>query len=103
MNKWLELVKLLAPIIVASTVPGGAVLGPLIAHGISEAEKMKGATGSEKKAHVLNLVSDGVAGINTAKGQEVLDPSATVDAASKAIDTTVAVVNLVNQQAPPKL
>lgn len=97
MLNWLDLVKLLAPIVVAATVPHGAVLGPLIATGISDAEQLMGASGAEKKAIVLGLVTDGVIAINAAKGTEVLDPSAVHVAASEAIDLTVRMVNLIRQ------
>jgi hypothetical protein len=95
---WLDLVKLIAPIVVAATVPHGAVLGPLIATGISDAEQLAGAKGPEKKAHVLELVTDGVIAINTAKGIEVFDPAAVGAAASGAIDATVTIVNLISRR-----
>lgn len=98
MLNWLDLVKLIAPIVVAATVPHGAVLGPLIATGISDAQQLQGASGTERKAIVLGLVTDGVIAINTAKGTEVLDPSAVHVAASQAIDTTVSIVNLIHRK-----
>jgi hypothetical protein len=96
MLNWLDLVKLIAPIVVAAVVPHGAVLGPLLASGISDAEQLAGATGVEKKAFVLSMVTDAVIGLNTAKGTEVLDPSAVSVAAGQAIDTTVSIVNLIH-------
>lgn len=96
MLSWQDLVKLLAPIVVAATVPHGALLGPLLATGISDAEQLVGATGPEKKAHVLKLVVDGVLALNTAKGHDVLDPSAVSVAAGQAIDATITVVNYID-------
>lgn len=95
---WLDLVKLIAPIVVAATVPHGAVLGPLIATGISDAEQLAGAKGAEKKAHVLELVTDGVIAINTAKGIDVFDPAAVGVAADRAIDDTIEIVNLISRR-----
>lgn len=97
MAKWFDFVKSFAPIVVALTVPSGAVLAPLIVQGIVEAEGLAGATGVQKKAHVLALVALSVLAVNTAKGSEVLDPLVVHAAAESAIDTTIAVVNLVHR------
>lgn len=99
--KWLDLVKLIAPAIVAATVPGGPVIGGLIVHGIDEAEQIAGASGAEKKAHVLEIVRSGLEGANAglaAAGRPTLPATAILDAANKGIDTTIATVNLVHQK-----
>lgn len=100
MNKWLELVRTLAPVILA-VVPKGdkiAPLVPVILHGIAEAEAIKGATGEQKKAHVLELVQTGVTAAN-ATGKVHLDPAELGAATSKGIDAVVQGVNAVHAAA----
>lgn len=102
MNKWLSLLNVLAPIVLV-TVPGGAAFAPLVStviHGISEAQQIAGASGPEKKAHVLALVQDSVNVSNVAAaaaGKAVpFDPAAINATASVAIDAVVSTVNAVH-------
>jgi len=94
---WLDLLKVLGPAIVATTVPGGALLAPLIIQGIQEAEGLKGATGPEKKAHVVGLVRAGITTANLVAKKDVLSPTESVATVSAAIDAVVGAVNLVQQ------
>lgn len=94
--KWLELVKALAPIILAA-VPNQHVqtLGPVIVGGITEAESMHGASSAEKRAHVLRLAHFGAEGVNAAAGKDMI-PAGTEAAVGKAIDAIVDAANLVH-------
>lgn len=94
-EKWKEILNVFAPLVFA-LVPGGAALAPIvpaIINGISEAQQIRGASGPDKKAHVMAIVADAVAATNDAAGKIVLPSEQTMDAASSAIDTTIAVVN----------
>ena len=99
MPKWLDLLKTLGPVVVAATVPGGAILAPIIVGAIAEAEKLPGATGAEKKAAALKLVKAGAAGTNAVAGRVVVDPTEAGTAAEKGIDTVVTVVNIAHKAA----
>ncbi len=93
--KWLDLVKNLAPFILAA-VPGvPAVLIPAIVHGITIAELIPGASGAAKKAAVIDLVSTGLQTANAVK-PGTIDEAATVAAVSNGIDATVNAVNAVH-------
>ena len=95
--KWLDLLKAIGPAVVAAVVPGGPVLAPIIVSAIAEAEHIKGATGAEKKAHALNLVAAGAAGVNAVANKVVIDPSQAVAAAASGIDSVVGAINAVQQ------
>lgn len=105
--RWLQLVKLLAPTIVAVAVPGvGPALAAAIADGIAEAEQIPGASGADKKAHVLNLVRAGAGAVNAASEPDALQQAQVdglVSAVGSGIDTAVAVVNLIHQQHPAEV
>jgi hypothetical protein len=93
MPKWAKVLIGLAPVIleVAGVPP---IISTVVIHGMEEAQSIKGATGAEKKAHVLALVADAVTVLNEAKGQVVLNPLLTLAAVESGIDTTIAAVNL---------
>ncbi len=93
--KWLDLVKNLAPFILAA-VPGvPAVLIPAIVHGIAVAETIPGASGAAKKAAVIDLVTTGLQTANAVK-PGTIDEASTVAAVSNGIDATVNAVNAVH-------
>ena len=93
---WLSIVKMVVPfVLTAAGVP--PIIIPLVTGGIAEAQGIKGATGAQKKAHVLNLVSAGVTGMNAAAGKVIVDPTLAVTTTSSGIDTAVGVVNIVHQ------
>lgn len=100
---WKQLVAVLGPLVLANVKHGDKIapLVPTIVHGITEAEGIKGATGAEKKAHVLIIANDAVTAINSVKGATVLDPIEMHDAVAHGIDTVVATVNLVHKANPP--
>lgn len=97
MKKWLSLALKLAPIVLAG-VPGiPVVLVPLIAEAITDAEQIAGASGTEKKKHVLETVTAGIVVVNRAKGTQVMDPAVVTSVVSPAIDTTIGVINAVQK------
>lgn len=96
MSKWLDVLKTIGPMVVAATVPGGAVLAPIIVHAIAEAEALPGASGQEKKAHALELVKAGAEGVNAAAQKQVLDPQLVHDTAENGIEAVVGAVNIVH-------
>lgn len=96
---WIQLLLGMAPAILAvAKVP--AALIPTITHAIAEAQGLPGASGPDKKAHVISIVRDGIDALNTAKGKTVIDPAKAVAAASGGIDTTIATINLVRDRLP---
>lgn len=97
LNTILGLVGKFGPMILPS-VPGGQRVIPfipVITHGIVEAEQLPGASGAEKKAHVLNLLADSVTALN-ATGKTHLDLDELSGIASHGIDTTIGAVNLLH-------
>ncbi len=93
--KWLDILKNLAPYILAS-VPGiPPVLIPAIVHGISVAETIPGSTGAQKKAEVIDLVTTTVATTNAVK-PGAIDSAATIAAVSQGIDATVNAINAIH-------
>lgn len=97
LNTILGLVGKFAPMILPS-VPGGAKIAtfiPVITHGIVEAEQLPGASGADKKAHVLNLLADSVTALN-ATGKAHLDIGELSAIAGNGIDTTIGAINLLH-------
>lgn len=104
MNKWISLVLNLAPLVLMA-IPGmPAVLVPTIVHAIQEAQQIAGASGADKKAHVLAVAADAVTAVNEAKGKAVINPAVVPTVVSQGIDTAIGVINLVQQThtTPPK-
>jgi len=103
MNKWLALVKLLAPIILTTVKPELAPIAGNITDAIGEAEQIKGATGQEKLAHVKNIAVSTANSINTAKGKTVIDPTSLTGAIDQSVSTVVSVVNLIHEKTDSSL
>src|SRR3990167_9961035 len=95
-SSWLNLLKLLAPIIIPTIKPELASIADPIISAITEAEGLKNSKGSEKLKHVQVLANNAADIINIAKGSEVVDKANLDDAVDGAIKTTIAVVNLVS-------
>ena len=98
LNAILGLVGKFGPMILP-TVPGGAKVVPfipVITHGIVEAEQLKGASGAEKKAHVLNVLADSVTALN-ATGKTHLNLGELQGIAGHGIDTTIEIVNALHK------
>lgn len=100
--KWLELVKNLAPFILAS-VPGvPPVLIPAIVNGISVAEAIPGASGAQKKAAVLQEIAIGLQTTNAIR-PGTIDTTSVLGAVNSGIDATVGAINAIHtvNNAPP--
>jgi hypothetical protein len=95
LTRFIEIVDRLAPAVLAVT-PGGDKIAPLvpkIVKGIKEAQAIKGASGAEKKQHVLNTIA---AGADVARGAGVKISSEEITAiASRGIDTVIEAVHVV--------
>lgn len=96
---WKDIVKTVIPFVLAALpqTKAFAPLIPVIINGITEAEDLKNASGKDKKEHVLNLVALATEGVNTAAGKTVIGATAAQVAASQAVDTAVAVANLIDE------
>ena len=96
LRKFLAVVAQVGPVVMAA-VPGGEKIGqiiPKVVDAIGEAEQIRGATGAEKKAHVLNVVKGAVDALNTS-GRVKLNPGEVEAIASQGIDTVVATVHVI--------
>jgi hypothetical protein len=97
MQKWLTLVTGLLPMIL-SFIPGmPAILVPVVIQGINEAEQIKGATGPEKKQHVLSLVNLTITTTNAIAKRTVIDAAKVMPIVDRAIDTGISIVNLLSK------
>ena len=100
-RKFLEIVGQVGPVVLAA-VPGGAKIAPVIPkviEAIGEAEKIKGASGAEKKQHVMNVVNTAVAIANTT-GKVKLDAGDVAAITSTGIDTVIATVKVIADAKP---
>jgi len=92
MQRWLTIVRGLLPW-AFMLIPGlPPVLVPTIIQGIEEAQQLKGASGADKKAHVVALVELAITGINSKR--KVIDEVTVLPVVKSAIDTGIALVNL---------
>jgi hypothetical protein len=96
-HKFLAVLRQVGPIVLAS-VPGGdkipTDLIPTIVDAVGEAEQIKGASGEEKKAHVMAIVAAGVKTAN-ATGKVHLDADEVAAVASHGVDAVVGTVKVV--------
>ena len=102
MSKWLKILEQIGPIIIATTVPGGALIAPAVVQAIAHAEQIKGATGAEKKAHVEAIASLAAQSLNAAAGESKIDPALVSATAGQVIDAVVGAVNIVHQAQGPE-
>jgi hypothetical protein len=96
LHKFIDVVKFIAPVVLLA-VPGGAAIAPLIpviTHAITEAEQMKGASGAEKKKHVLEITAASVTTLN-ASGKVHLNPAEVAQVASDGIDAVIGTVHVI--------
>ena len=96
--KWLDVLKAILPVVLPLVNPALGLAAPLILHGITEAEQMKGASGQQKLAHAVNIVNTGVAATNQAAGKQIIDPVVVNQTANDAISTAVDITNLVSKK-----
>ena len=93
MKKWLELLKALGPMILATAgVPPVAI--PLIIHGIEVAEA-SGKPGADKKAIVMDGVKTAASTVEAFGKLPGL-----VEVTDKGIDTTIAVIKMIDKATP---
>jgi hypothetical protein len=97
LGKFLAVVAQIGPVILAAT-PGGekipADLIPKIVGAIGDAQQIKGASGEEKKRHVMSILAAGV-DVANATGKVKLDTAEIQAVASTGIDNVVATVKIV--------
>jgi hypothetical protein len=98
-TEWFTQVLHLAPVILSFSPL--APIAPAIAAGIIAAEKIKGASGAEKLAHVQEIAHAAAEATNAAAGREVVSVIGIDQAAANAISTVVSVVNVVHQAKAP--
>ncbi len=91
-----HLAQMLAPIIITTLNPALAPLAGAIGNGIAAAEQIPGATSASKLQSVLDITAQAATGVNNAAGKVVVDPAGLQVAATEAINTTVAILNLVH-------
>lgn len=77
-------------------------LMPIITAGVQEAQGLftKKGQGSDKKAHVMNLVKLSIEGTNQAAGHQVLNPDAALVAASHLVEGVVAAAKVKTHSEP---
>jgi len=92
---WLDLVKVIGPIIIGAKLPHGDKLAPIIVNEIQEAEALKNAKGSDKLAHVVNETNLVVDGINAAYGTEKINKAAVNDVLADTVSAVVKGANVV--------
>lgn len=96
LGKFLQIVGAIGPGVLLM-VPGGekiAPLVPVIIGAIGEAEQIKGATGAQKKDHVLQIVAAGV-DVANATGGVTLDRAEVQTVAGQGIDAVIGTVHIV--------
>ena len=93
--KWLQLVEVFAPMVLAAAGVPTSILLP-ITSAIAEAEQIPGASGPNKKAHVLNITKFAIELANIKHGSQVLDPLRVVAAVDEGIDLAVETIDLVH-------
>jgi hypothetical protein len=98
LTKFLAVLRQVGPIVLAS-VPGGdklpSDLVETIVDAVGSAQQIKGATGAEKKKHVMAVVAAGVKTAN-ATGKVMLDAAEVEAIASHGVDAVVGTVHLVD-------
>jgi hypothetical protein len=95
---WKTLAAVLGPALLAN-VPHADKIAPYVPNivdGIAEAQLIKGATGPDKRAHVLNILADAASSANLAKGHVAVDPSELQLVGGAAIDTVVGALKIVH-------
>ncbi len=95
-GQFFSILTAVAPVVLLA-VPGGAVIAPLvplILKGIADAQAKPGATGPQKKAYVMALVSDAVKATSLVR-PGILDQVLAIEAAGHGIDAVISSINAV--------
>lgn len=102
MSKWSTFLK------IASTVGVQALqftpLAPIampVALAIAEAQKIEGASGADKLAHVTAIAISAAQALNVEAGHQVIDPGVVVTTAQSAISTAVGAIKIVHDARTP--
>lgn len=92
---WSNIVFTVLPTVIGA-IPGmPPVLVPTIVTGIHDVQQMRGASGAEKKAHVLNMVEAAITAVNQMRpGVQPLNVTQIMPIVEGAIDTGIAVVKV---------
>lgn len=94
--KWIQAVEMLLPIVFLLIPRFPALLVPVVIHGIEEAQAIPGASGIEKKNHVLELVKLSAAGINAAAHRIVINIDRDFPLIERGIDLAMSVVGILH-------
>jgi hypothetical protein len=100
-KKFAQIAELVAPIVIPIVSPRLAPLGTVIGHAMGEAESIPDANGPDKLNHVKRIANDAANAVNVASNKTVIDPNGLNEAVEHGINTTVAVVNLINKAKQP--
>lgn len=96
-SKWLNLLKLLAPIVLTQVKPELAPIADEITEAIASAEQLHGSNGANKLKHVQDIADNAADVINTAKGKIVVDKTDLHDVIAHGVGTVVSTVNMVDK------
>lgn len=96
-KKWLDLVKLFGPIILAQVKPEFAPIANEITEAIATAETIKGASGAEKLKAVQSIADNAADSINLAKGKTIVNKDDLHAGIASGVATVVSGVNLVHR------
>ena len=99
LDRFLQILASIGPLVLG-LIPETAPYAGLVTQGIAAAETMAGASGAQKKAAALQIITTGMTAANSAVGHVIVDPAALTSLVSTGIDTTVAAVNLVQNAHP---
>jgi hypothetical protein len=102
-GKWGDFFKILAQVgpLILMLNPATAAIAPVVIAAIASAQAMAGASGPEKKAHAMEIVSSfvTVAASKHVKGFE--QPDVVIQTASSGIDTVVGAVKVIEGTKKP--
>lgn len=97
-HRFLEVVKFVGPAVLAAT-PGAQRIPldmiPTIVDAIGEAQAIKGASGSDRKAHVMKVI-DGAVHVSNETGKVKLDAGEIKTVAGAGIDNVIATVKIIH-------
>lgn len=93
--KWKDWLKALAPIVLPLVNLKLAPLGPAIVHGMEVAEDLH-TKGSDKLAHVQELVKTAADAANSVAGKEVIDTNGLSTAVENGVNTVIKAINAVH-------
>ena len=95
-RKWFNVIKVLAPLIIGAVKPELAPITNDIVDGIEGAEELF-EKGSDKLKHVKEIANHSADVFNRVKGKEIVDKKELDNAVTKAVETVIAVTNMVDK------